>query len=176
MPGKRAVIFCSASFEIDPKYNEAARQVVRAVCSHNYGIVSGGTTKGTMKVVSDEAAALGAEHIGVLPRFMEQYRYPALTELKWTDTMSERKEKMREGTCLAIALPGGIGTMDELFETFTLAKLGVYKGKVIALNYEGFYDKLKDFLDYLTSTGMLDGHTRQMISFPETVEELEKLL
>ena len=125
MSEKRAVVFCSASYDINPKYNQAAREVVRAACLSGYGIVSGGTVKGTMGHVSDEAARCGAENIGVLPRFMKGLEHPALTDLIWTDKMSERKDAMREGTCLAIALPGGIGTMDELSETFCLAQMGL---------------------------------------------------
>ena len=111
---RKVVIYCSASYDIDQKYNQAAREVTRAACSLGYTIVSGGAIKGTMGAVADEVARCGGRHIGVLPRFMEQYKFPGLDQVIWTDTMAERKEKMREGTCAAIALPGGIGTLDEL--------------------------------------------------------------
>ena len=123
---REIVIFCSASGDIDPKFNQAAREATRAACSLGYTIVSGGTVRGTMGVVADEVVECGGRHIGVLPRFMREYAYPSLTETVWTDTMSERKERMREGTCAALALPGGIGTLDELIETLTLAKLHLY--------------------------------------------------
>ena len=90
--------------------------------------------------------------------------------------MSERKEKMREGTSVAVALPGGIGTLDELVETLTLAKLGKYSGRIYALNIGGFYDKLIELLDYYVSTGMLDSGSRELISFPSTVGELEAMI
>ena len=80
MKGKIAV-FCSASFEIDPEYNKVAREFVRAASLSGYGIVTGGTVKGTMGVVSDELVAVGGYHRGVIPRFMEQYVYPDLTEV-----------------------------------------------------------------------------------------------
>ena len=127
---RRIVFFCSASKEIDPIYNQAAREAIRAACSLGYTIVSGGAVKGTMGVVADEIVACGGVHIGVLPRFMAVYRHPSLSETVWTDTMAARKEKMREGTCAAVALPGGIGTLDELIETLTLAKLDIYKGDI----------------------------------------------
>ena len=85
---RKIVIFCSASYEIDPKFNQAAREVVRAACSLGYTIVSGGAVKGTMGVVSDEAAAAGGRHIGILPRFMAGLEHPSLSETVWTDTMS----------------------------------------------------------------------------------------
>lgn len=176
MSDKRAVIFCSASDNIDPKYEQAAREVVRAACLHGYDIVSGGTVKGTMRHVCDEAAACGAKVIGAIPRFMKGLEHPLLDECVWTDRMSERKDAMREGTCLAIALPGGIGTMDELAETYCLAKMGIYKGRVIAFNMDGFYEPFKRQLDLFTGQGMLDKASRELICFPGNMDELNVLL
>lgn len=173
---KKLVIFCSASSGIAPEFNEAAAEFVRAACAKGYTIVSGGTVKGTMGVVSGAVESCGGKHVGILPRFMEEYTFPRLTTLVWTDTMSERKEKMREGTSVAVALPGGIGTLDELVETLTLAKLGKYSGRIYALNIGGFYDNLIELLDYYVSTGMLDSGSRELISFPSTVGELEAMI
>lgn len=169
---KKAVFFCSSYSAIDEKFNQAAREIVRAACLKGYGIVSGGTVKGTMKVVADTAHECGAENIGIIPRFMRGYEYPYLTETVWTDTMSERKECMREGTSLAIALPGGVGTMDELIETLTLAKLDQYHGRIIALNIDGFYEPLKEMLQHFLQTGMVGADTLALIEFPTTAREL----
>ena len=171
MPEKKAVVFCSASFDIDERYNDLARDVVRILFGCGYGMVSGGTVKGTMNVIAEEARRLGMEHKGVLPLFMKGLEYRGLTELVWTPTMSERKEMMRAGTCLAVALPGGIGTLDEVIETLTLAKLNRYPGKIVAFNFEGFYEPLKALLDHYVGTGMLDKPSMRLISFPETLEE-----
>ena len=171
MPEKKAVVFCSASFDIDERYNDLARDVVRILYGCGYGMVSGGTVKGTMNVIAEEARRLGMEHKGVLPIYMKDLEYRGLTELVWTPTMSERKEVMRAGTCLAIALPGGIGTLDEVIEALTLAKLNRYPGKIVAFNFEGFYEPLKALLDHYVGTGMLDKPSRRLISFPETLEE-----
>jgi len=171
------LILCSSSYSIDPAFNELAREVIRTAFRKGYRFVSGGAVKGTMGVVCDEAESLGACHVGVIPRFMQQYQYPHLSKTILTDTMAERKEKMREeGYTMALALPGGIGTMDELFETYTLSKLEKYPGKVVAFNYQGYYDKLKDLLDFFVSKEMLDEKTRTLISFPKTLKELEELL
>ena len=156
MNDKRIVIYCSASYTIDPKFNEAARQMVRALCKKGYAFVSGGTVKGTMGVLSEEIQACGGYHLGILPRYMQGLEYTGVSEI----------------LCAAIALPGGIGTLDELMETLTLAKLGRYSGQIFALNIDGFYDKLIDWLDYLVDTRMLDSDTRELIRFPRTVEEL----
>lgn len=129
-----------------------------------------------MGVVCDEASRYGVGVIGVLPRFMAPLANPLLTECIWTDKMSERKDAMREGTCLAIALPGGIGTLDEFAETFCLAKMGIYTGRLIAFNLNGFYEPFRAQIDKYVETKMLDAASRDLVAFPETVEELEKLL
>ena len=172
----RALFFCSACAGIAPEYNEAARRLVRAAASRGYEIVSGGTVKGTMGVICDEAAACGASVRGVLPRFMEPLAHPALTDLVWKDTMSARKEAMREGVDIAFALPGGIGTMDELFETLVLAKLDRFHGKVAALNINGFYDPLDALLEHFVKEGMLEPSDRARLLLPKTVEEAVELL
>ena len=176
MRQKAALFFCSSS-DVDPKYVEATQQIVRATCLKGYTIVSGGATKGLMKVVADEASACGVPNIGVLPRFMEEFSHPELTRMIWTDNMSERKDLMRlHGPDIAVALPGGIGTLDESFETYTLAKLGKYDGKVVLFNCYGFYDGVREMMDTLVRENMLDRKTRSILYIPSTVQEYEALL
>jgi hypothetical protein len=172
MASRKAVVFCSAAEGIDPKYDKAAREVVRALHAYGWGLVSGGSFRGLMGSLSDEMERLGGEHTGVIPRFMKGLEYPHLTELIWTDTMSERKERMREGTSAAIALPGGIGSLDEFVETHVLRKLGRYDGKLLVLNLDGFYDPWKDLLRHYESHGMLETCDRDLVIFADTVEEL----
>lgn len=171
MKGKIAV-FCSASFEIDPKYNRVAREFVRAASMCGYGIVSGGTVKGTMGEISDELHSCGGYHLGVIPRFMQQYVYPDLTETVWTDTMAERKTLLREGTCAVVALPGGIGTLDEVIETFALVHLKQYFGKIFLLNHDGFYEPLRQLLRHYVDTGMMTEATMSKICFAESKDEI----
>ena len=173
---KKIAVFCSASFNIAPEYNDIAREFVRAASSRGYGIVTGGTIKGTMGVISNEMRDNGGYHLGVIPRFMEQYVYPELSEVKWTDTMSERKELLREGTCAVVALPGGIGTLDELIETFALIHLKQYHGKIMVLNHNGFYQPLKALLEHYIAEGMLCAETMSKLYFAQTIEELLDLL
>lgn len=171
MKGKIAV-FCSASFEIDPKYNKVARDFVRAASLRGYGIVSGGTVKGTMGEISDELRDCGGYHLGVIPRFMEQYVYPDLTEVIWTDTMAQRKTLLREGTCAVVALPGGIGTLDEVIETFALVHLKQYFGKIFLLNHNGFYEPLRQLLRHYVDTRMMSEDTMSKIIFAQTPDEI----
>ena len=172
---KRVAIFCASSTKIDPRYNAAAREVVRALHALGYGVVSGGGAVGTMGAITDESVRLGGHHTAVLPRFMKGLENPAVSEIVWTDTMAERKERMREGTCAAIALPGGTGTMDELVETYVLKRLGRYPGLVIALDIDGFYEPFKALLDHYVKTDMMPAEDLAMIHFPRTTEELSEL-
>ena len=175
MKGKIAV-FCSASYEIDPKYNKVAREFVRAASLCGYGIVSGGTVKGTMGEISDELASCGGWHLGVIPKFMAQYVYPDLTEIIWTETMAERKTLLRKDTCAVVALPGGIGTLDEVIETFALLHLKQYDGRIFLLNHDGFYEPLRALLNHYVQTRMLSQATLDMVMFADTPEELVAML
>lgn len=169
---KKIAVFCSARKEIDPQFNKVAREFVRAASLRGYGIVSGGTIKGTMGEISDELHACGGYHLGVIPRFMEEYVYPDLSEVIWTDTMAERKTLLRKDTCAVVALPGGIGTLDELIETFALVHLKQHKGKMFVLNHGGFYEPLRVLLEHYVKTGMMSKETCSMMVFADTVEEI----
>lgn len=169
---EKIAVFCSASFEIDPEYNKVARDFVRAASLRGYGIVSGGTVKGTMGEISDELRDCGGYHLGVIPRFMEQYLYPDLTEVIWTDTMAQRKTLLREGTCAVVALPGGIGTLDEVIETFALVHLRQYFGKIFLLNHNGFYEPLRQLLRHYVDTRMMTEETMSKIIFAQTPDEI----
>lgn len=175
MKGKIAV-FCSASYTIDPKYNKVAREFVRAASLRGYGIVSGGTIKGTMGEISEELRDCGGWHLGVIPRFMKQYVYPELSEVIWTDTMAERKTLLREGTTAVVALPGGIGTLDEVIETYALLHLKQYDGRIFLLNHEGFYEPLRALLQHYVDVNMLSKETFGRIEILETPEAILEAL
>ncbi|MBR4233395.1 MAG: TIGR00730 family Rossman fold protein [Bacteroidales bacterium] len=169
---KKIVIFCSSSEGIDPRYTAAAGELVEGLCRKGYGIVSGGSFRGTMGVVADTVKACGGYHKGVLPAFMTGLVYDGLSETLWTPTMAERKQEMRRDTVAAIALPGGIGTLDELIETHVLIKLKQYHGRLILLNTAGFYEPFKALLDHYVATKMLTPADRSLIEFFDTPEQL----
>lgn len=172
MAAKRAVFFCSANSGIDPKYNQAAQNVVRAACLAGYTIVSGGSWRGMMGTVCDTANECGAPNEGVLPEFMPGLEYAHLTKLDWTPDMASRKALMRKDTAFAIALPGGIGTMDEMLETAVLKKLGKYDGRVIIYNAYGFYEPLKAFIAHLVKEGMLKPEDAADMEFIDSEQEM----
>ena len=168
----KIAVYCSASFNIDPEYNKVARRFVRAASLCGYGIVTGGTIKGTMGEVSDELHQCGGYHLGVIPRFMEQYVYPDLSEVIWTDTMAERKSLLRKDTCAVVALPGGVGTLDEVIEVLALVHLKQYFGKIFLLNHEGFYEPLRQLLQHYVDKGMMSEETMAKVRFAATPEEI----
>ena len=169
---KQVAIFCAGSVKIDSKYNEAAREVVRALHFLGYTLVSGGGNRGTMGAVTSESVKVGGRHIAVIPEFLRGMENPDLKEVVWTPDMASRKARMREGTCAVIALPGGIGTMDELIETQVLRKLDRYRGRIFALNLDGYYNPFIALLDHYVETRMMEPQDRELICFPGTVEEL----
>ena len=171
MKGKVAV-YCSASFNIDQKYNKVAREFVRAASLRGYGVVSGGTIKGTMGEISDELHQCGGYHLGVIPRFMEQYVYPDLSEVIWTDTMAERKALLRKDTCAVVALPGGVGTLDEVIEVLALVHLKQYFGKIFLLNHEGFYEPLRQLLQHYVDMKMMTEATMSKVVFAEKPQDI----
>lgn len=173
---KKIAVFCSASNDIDPEYNKVARKFVRAASLLGYGIVTGGTVKGTMGVISDTLRDCGAYHLGVIPRFMEQYVYPDLSEVIWTDTMAERKTLLRKDTVGVVALPGGVGTLDEFVETVALVHLKQYDGKMLLLNHNGFYEPFRMLLKHYCDTGMLAAATYEKVKFAADVDELLSIL
>ncbi len=172
----KIVIYCSSSSQVPASYKQEAAKLVAGLCAKGYGIVSGGSFRGTMGIVSDTVVKCGGYHKGVLPSFMESLVYKTLTETVWTETMAQRKEEMRRGTVAAIALPGGIGTLDELIETQVLKKLGRYPGRIIVFNPDGFFDPFFALLDHYVATGMLSLEDRNLIeSFSSTEALLSSL-
>lgn len=173
---KKLAVFCSASSDIDPQFNKVARDFVRAASLRGYGIVTGGTVKGTMGEVSDELKKIGGYHLGVIPRFMKDFVYPGLSQVIWTDTMAERKSLLREDTVGVVALPGGVGTLDEMIETLALVHLKQYFGKVLILNHDGFYEPLRALLKHYLDTGMMPQQTYGKVIFASDAQEiLDKL-
>lgn len=169
---KKIVIFCSSSTKIDPKYNRSARLLARELHNRGYALVSGGGAIGTMGAITDESIRCGGHHIAVLPTFMKGLENPGIKDVIWTDTMAHRKEAMRSDTVAAIALPGGIGTLDELIETQVLKKLDKYHGDIFALNLDGFFDPFKALLNHYVDTKMLEPKDHDLVKFPDTVEQL----
>jgi uncharacterized protein (TIGR00730 family) len=159
-----------------PAYAKAARQLGHALASRNLGLVYGGTNVGTMGELANAALADGGEVIGVVPRIFVEKKiaHAALSDLRVVDSIHERKGLMAELSDAFIALPGGLGTIDELFEMVTWTQLGIHRKPCGLLNVSQYYNKLADFLDYAVSEGFIKEPHRSMILIDESPDALLK--
>jgi hypothetical protein len=173
---KRVCVYCSSSDIIEDKYKEAAEQFARAASNAGISIVCGGSSKGLMGVMIDTALECGGEIEGVMPEFMTnlEFDHRRLTKLTKVKTMSERKDLLRDDTDSVIVFPGGIGTLEEFIETFTLKRLGKYSGTVILYNLDGFYNPLISLFDHLVEKCFLNSNYHNGLIVVETVDELIK--
>lgn len=149
MDKKGIVVYCASSADIDEKYFAMARELGALIARAGVPVINGGGARGLMGAVSDGALVAGGEVIGVIPRFMvdKGFCHPSLTKTIITADMHERKRTMAELSMGAIALPGGVGTFEELMEILTWQKLSLYHGPVVILNQDGYYDPLLQMLE-----------------------------
>ena len=159
-----------------PAYAQAARQLGHALASRNLGLVYGGTNVGTMGELANAALEGGGKVIGVVPTIFVEKKisHAALSDLRVVDSMHERKGLMAELSDAFIALPGGLGTIDELFEMVTWTQLGIHRKPCGLLNICGYYSKLADFLDYAVSEGFIREPHRSLILIDESPDALLK--
>ncbi|WP_428311910.1 TIGR00730 family Rossman fold protein [Hydrocarboniphaga sp.] len=162
---RRLCVFCGSSIGRDPAFAEAARALGRAIADEGVALVYGGASVGLMGAVADAALAAGGEVIGVLPRslFARELAHRGLSELRVVGSMHERKALMAELSDGFIAMPGGIGTFEELFEIWTWAQLGDHAKPCSLLNVNGFYDGLIAFLDQVVDQQLLKPRIRDML-------------
>jgi len=171
---KRIVVFCGASAGHDPVFAAQAFRTGQYLAETGIELVYGGAKVGLMGAVADGTLQGGGRVIGVLPQFLrtKEVAHEHLTELILVDTMHERKLKMHELSDGVMALPGGYGTLEELFEMLTWAQLGLHAKPVGLLNPDGFYDDLLKMADTMTRRGFLKEENRGMLLTATTVEEL----
>lgn len=171
---KRIVVFCGSSLGAGKVYEEQAYLTGVTLARLNIGLVYGGARVGLMGAVADGALAEGGEVIGVLPRFLNgrEIGHEGLTDLIIVDTMHERKTKMHELSDGVITLPGGFGTMEELFEMLTWGQLGLHQKPVGLLNVNGFYDELLQLAQTMVDRGFLKETNQQMLLSADNIGEL----
>jgi uncharacterized protein (TIGR00730 family) len=147
---KRICVFCGSSPYSNSKYFATAEELARLLVERGIGLVYGGSNIGTMKVIADAVLAAGGEAVGVMPKLLvdKEIAHPGLTELHIVDSMHARKALMAELADGFIALPGGIGTLEELFEILAWSLLEITKKPCGILNAHRYYEKLIDFLNH----------------------------
>jgi uncharacterized protein (TIGR00730 family) len=176
---QRLCVYCGSAAGHDPVYAEAARELGLAIAQRGMSLVYGGGHVGLMGIVADAALAAGAKVTGVIPTALmdSEVGHTQLTELRVVRDMHERKALMAELADGFVALPGGIGTLEELFEVMTWLQLGYHRKPVGLLNTQGFYDDLLRMLNKQRDTGFLKpAHHALLITEANTAALLDRMM
>ncbi|MBV7531266.1 TIGR00730 family Rossman fold protein [Chitinophaga sp. sic0106] len=171
---KRIAVYCGSSMGSNDIFKEQAMLLGAALAKKGIGVVYGGARVGLMGAIADGALSEGGEVIGVLPHFLQkkELAHNGLTDLILTDTMHERKAKMNELCDGVVALPGGFGTMEELFEMLTWGQLGLHHKPIGLLNTAGFYDALITLAENMTTKGFLSPGNKNMLLHSHNINQL----
>ena len=170
----RICVYCASSEQADPAYRTAARRLGERLAEAGCSVVYGGGSAGSMGALADGALARGGEVIGILPRFMAdlEWGHAGLSRLELVEDMRERKHRLLTGSDAVVALPGGCGTLEELFEAITLKRLGLYFNPIILLDTLGFYAPLEAFLQQAIAARFMNPEHAAMwqrVAVPEDV-------
>ena len=170
----RIAVYCGSSSGDSSLFKSAATELGALIASQGMALVYGGAHIGLMGAVADAALASGGEVIGVIPEALTQDEvvHTGLTYLEVVASMHERKARMLDLADAAVAMPGGLGTFDELFEALTWAQLRFHAKPIGMLNIDGYFDALLSFLDQSVSTGFLSQRNRQLLLDATTPELL----
>ncbi|MBN2274745.1 MAG: TIGR00730 family Rossman fold protein [Bacteroidales bacterium] len=175
---KSIAVFCGSGTGIDKVFAEQAKLLGQTLARRNIAIVYGGAKVGLMGALADGALSENGRVTGVIPYFLKgkEIAHDKLTELIVVKTMHERKMKMNELSDGVIAMPGGYGTLEELFEMITWAQLGLHKKPVAIFNIAGYYDHLVALLQSMTDKGLLKETNRNMLLVSDNIEDLLELM
>jgi uncharacterized protein (TIGR00730 family) len=176
-------VYCGSSNYVDEAYKHAAKQTGHLLATAGLDIVYGGGNVGLMGLTADAALAAGGRVIGIIPDHIQKFEvdHTGLTELHVVDSMHTRKRMMVERSDAFIVLPGGIGTLDEMFEIITWRQLQLHAKPVIIVNINGFWDPLLALMDHMQDTGFmrkpnLPGASSQLYQIVNDVESILPLL
>jgi uncharacterized protein (TIGR00730 family) len=171
---KKICVFCGSSPGARPEYVQAARQLGVILAQRKIGLVFGGGRVGMMGQLAQGALENGGEVIGVIPKelYKKNVAFTGLSDLRVVESMHERKALMVELSDGFMALPGGLGTLEEIFEILTWAQLGIHHKPCGLLNVAGYFTPLLAFLDHIVEQGFIDAPHRAMILSADDPEEL----
>lgn len=176
---RRIAVYCASNDGARPSYLAAARALGTLLAERGITVVYGGGRVGLMGALADSALAAGGEVIGIMPHGLvaREVAHGGLTRLHVVGSMHERKAMIAEQADAFIAMPGGLGTFEELFETWTWAQLGVHGKPIGLLDVDGFWSPLRAVMDHLDQEGFLRGDPRQwLVTQPEPVALLDALV
>jgi uncharacterized protein (TIGR00730 family) len=171
---RRLCVFSGSSPGAHPDYARAAEELGRALADSGLGLVYGGASVGLMGVVADAAMEAGADVVGVIPQALvdREIAHPGVSDLRVVGSMHERKALMADLADGFVALPGGMGTLEELFEVYTWTQLGLYSKPLGLLDVRGYYAQLAAFLDHAVEERFLTAEHREMLVVEERAEAM----
>lgn len=175
---KRVCVFCGSNSGANPAYAAAADRLGRLLAERGLTLVYGGGNVGLMGILADAAVEAGGQVVGVIPEAMLKWEvgHPNLAELRVVASMHERKAAMAELADAFIALPGGVGTLEEVFEIWTWGQLGLHAKPLGFLDVAGYFERLHAFLDHMADEGFVKPRHRQMAAVHHDPEALLALL
>lgn len=170
----RICVYAASSAQVHPEFQAAAFAMGEEIALAGHSLVYGGGSTGLMGAVADGALKHGGEVIGILPKFMAdlEWGHPGLTDLQLVEDMRERKHRLLTDSDAVIALPGGCGTLEELFEAITLKRLGIYFNPIVLVNTRGYYDALQSFMRHVVSEKFMNADHIKMWSLVDAVENV----
>lgn len=170
---KRICVFCGSSKGDREAYPQAAAEFGSLLAAHGVGLVYGGASIGLMGAVADAVLQADGDVTGVIPQSLvdKEIAHFGLTQMRIVDTMHERKALMAKLSDAFVALPGGVGTLEELFEMWTWVQIGLHDKPCVLLNVAGYYDELICFLDKMTDSGYLKASSRSQLKIVCSPEE-----
>jgi hypothetical protein len=171
---KSLCVYCGSSSGKYPEYTEQARAFGVEMARRGIALVYGGGKVGLMGTMADAVLAGGGKVIGVIPRQLVELEvaHPGLSELQVVETMHQRKTRMYELSDAFVALPGGFGTMDEMFEMLTWAQLGLHRYPCAFLDMRGYYDGLRTMMDHMVDEGFVKAGQRDSVWFGDSMTAL----
>jgi uncharacterized protein (TIGR00730 family) len=177
-PAFSICVYCGSRHGDDPRFAQAAQQVGTWIGQHGGQLVYGGGRNGLMGLVAEATLAAGGTVVGIIPTALveKEWAHHGCTELHVVDTMHERKRLMAEKADAFLALPGGIGTFEELFEVWTWRQLGYHDKPLGILNTTGYYDQLLAFIDQVVSNGFMGEWQTELVTVGQEPQKLLQLL
>jgi uncharacterized protein (TIGR00730 family) len=175
---RRVCVFCGSAAGARPAYADAARALGEELVRRNLGLVYGGGSVGLMGILADTVLAQGGEAVGVIPRALatRELAHPSLTEQHVVATMHDRKSEMEARSDAFIALPGGLGTLEELLEILTWSQLGIHQKPVGVLNVAGYWDAITSMLSHAVGEGFVTDENAALLLVADTPPALLDLL
>ncbi|MGE0734962.1 MAG: TIGR00730 family Rossman fold protein [Alphaproteobacteria bacterium] len=171
-------LYCGAKAGSDPAWAAAAEALGRGLAERGMELVYGGGRVGLMGIAADAALRAGGKVTGIIPHFLRKAEvgHGAVSRLILVDTMHERKQRMSEIADAFVVLPGGLGTLDEMFEIVTWKQLGLHDKSIVIADIAGFWQPLRDLLDHIVRTELMHGELGDFLRFAPDIERVFALL